>query len=132
MMQSTELWLSSAQEILVSPAMLKANNIPYIKFVQKPREFVINYPGKFFGSGLTLTAAIAINARSRNALQGRTIAASTSDTTVPSPRTLPRGPGLNMGPRRMSAIVERTRLASTCPSSLTMPRPAHGTLFRSD
>lgn len=35
------------QELLVSPYMLLQNNIPVVRCVQNPGEFIINYPGKF-------------------------------------------------------------------------------------
>lgn len=34
------------QELLVSPYMLLQNNIPVVRCVQRPGEFIINYPGE--------------------------------------------------------------------------------------
>lgn len=41
------------KEMMVSPQVLKRFNIPYVKFVQKERDFVINYPGAYH-SGFNL------------------------------------------------------------------------------
>ena len=35
------------QEILISPELLRLHNIPVVKLVQYPGEFVINYPGAY-------------------------------------------------------------------------------------
>jgi JmjC domain, hydroxylase len=35
----------AAQELLISPYMLEQYNIPVVRLVQRPGEFIINYPG---------------------------------------------------------------------------------------
>ena len=41
----------SPQELIISPALLDQFGIPYVKVLQNPREFVINYPGGWVGGG---------------------------------------------------------------------------------
>ncbi len=40
-----EAFVCLLQELLVSPYMLLQNNIPVVRCVQRPGEFIINYPG---------------------------------------------------------------------------------------
>ena len=35
------------QELLISPQMLDLHQIPYVRTVQHPREFMINFPGAY-------------------------------------------------------------------------------------
>lgn len=48
------------KELLISPALLDQHKIPYVRAVQQPREFMINYPGAYhagFNAGYNCAGA---------------------------------------------------------------------------
>lgn len=73
-----------AQELLVSPQFLDQYQIPYIKLLQQPREFVVTYPGAYHAgfNQVRMMAYIAVQYLTRTSEDDSLIKLCCSSTVV--------------------------------------------------